>query len=91
MTDLTFERLAQFVRKVWIERYDPTLEDSYRKQMEVDVSYAISLRRGTWSLTFTRADRSYWRFLIQQELSNSVSEEHIHSCTGFRLTIEQLQ
>jgi len=28
---------AQFVQNVWIEAYDPTIEDSYRKQMEVDV------------------------------------------------------
>ncbi|KAF2157410.1 ras-domain-containing protein [Myriangium duriaei CBS 260.36] len=27
---------AQFVQNVWIERYDPTIEDSYRKQIEVD-------------------------------------------------------
>ena len=28
---------AQFVQNVWIESYDPTIEDSYRKQLEVDV------------------------------------------------------
>lgn len=28
---------AQFVNNVWIESYDPTIEDSYRKQFEVDV------------------------------------------------------
>ena len=28
---------AQFVQNVWIESYDPTIEDSYRKQIEVDV------------------------------------------------------
>lgn len=27
---------AQFVQNIWIESYDPTIEDSYRKQMEVD-------------------------------------------------------
>ncbi|TAQ83567.1 hypothetical protein B7494_g8102 [Chlorociboria aeruginascens] len=27
---------AQFVQNVWIESYDPTIEDSYRKQLEVD-------------------------------------------------------
>ncbi|XMA15972.1 hypothetical protein WAI453_008763 [Rhynchosporium graminicola] len=27
---------AQFVQNVWIESYDPTIEDSYRKQVEVD-------------------------------------------------------
>ena len=28
---------AQFVQNIWIESYDPTIEDSYRKQLEVDV------------------------------------------------------
>ncbi|PBP19524.1 RAS small monomeric GTPase [Diplocarpon rosae] len=28
---------AQFVQNVWIESYDPTIEDSYRKQIEVDI------------------------------------------------------
>ncbi|BCS07317.1 Ras-protein rsr1 [Aspergillus tubingensis] len=27
---------AQFVQNVWIESYDPTIEDSYRKQIDVD-------------------------------------------------------
>ncbi|KAH8588672.1 ras family-domain-containing protein, partial [Bisporella sp. PMI_857] len=27
---------AQFVQNIWIESYDPTIEDSYRKQIEVD-------------------------------------------------------
>ena len=26
------------MQNVWIESYDPTIEDSYRKQIEVDVS-----------------------------------------------------
>ena len=30
--------IAQFVQNVWIESYDPTIEDSYRKQIQVDVS-----------------------------------------------------
>ena len=29
--------IAQFVQNVWIESYDPTIEDSYTKQIEVDV------------------------------------------------------
>lgn len=29
---------AQFVHNQWIESYDPTIEDSYRTQMTVDVS-----------------------------------------------------
>ena len=29
---------AQFVHNQWIESYDPTIEDSYRTQVSVDVS-----------------------------------------------------
>ncbi|KAL8753363.1 MAG: hypothetical protein Q9184_005443 [Pyrenodesmia sp. 2 TL-2023] len=32
---------AQFVQNVWIESYDPTIEDSYRKQIEVDVRVSL--------------------------------------------------
>ncbi|KAI4177328.1 MAG: hypothetical protein LQ348_005824 [Seirophora lacunosa] len=32
---------AQFVQNVWIESYDPTIEDSYRKQIEVDGKQCI--------------------------------------------------
>ena len=41
MTDGT---AAQFVQNVWIESYDPTIEDSYRKQIEVDVCSPLSAR-----------------------------------------------
>jgi Ras-related protein Rap-1B len=27
---------AQFVQNVWIDSYDPTIEDSYRKTLNVD-------------------------------------------------------
>ena len=33
---------AQFVQNVWIESYDPTIEDSYRKHIEVDVSHPLA-------------------------------------------------
>lgn len=32
--------IAQFVHNEWIESYDPTIEDSYRTQVAVDVSAA---------------------------------------------------
>lgn len=31
-------KTAQFVHNEWIESYDPTIEDSYRTQLQVDVS-----------------------------------------------------
>lgn len=34
---------AQFVQNVWIESYDPTIEDSYRKQINVDGEWHICL------------------------------------------------
>jgi hypothetical protein len=33
--------IAQFVNNVWIESYDPTIEDSYRKPLEVDVRLMV--------------------------------------------------
>lgn len=33
-----YARTAQFVHNEWIESYDPTIEDSYRTQLQVDVS-----------------------------------------------------
>jgi hypothetical protein len=33
---------AQFVHNEWIESYDPTIEDSYRKVIDVDVSLPAS-------------------------------------------------
>ncbi|KAH7115821.1 ras family-domain-containing protein [Dendryphion nanum] len=32
---------AQFVQNVWIESYDPTIEDSYRKHVEVDGRHVV--------------------------------------------------
>jgi len=37
-TDISLLQIAQFVQNIWIESYDPTIEDSYRKVIEVDVS-----------------------------------------------------
>ncbi|EFE37315.1 hypothetical protein TRV_08011 [Trichophyton verrucosum HKI 0517] len=34
-------RPAQFVQNIWIESYDPTIEDSYRKVLAVDVSVSL--------------------------------------------------
>lgn len=35
--DVLSHATAQFVQNIWIESYDPTIEDSYRKTLEVDV------------------------------------------------------
>ena len=51
---------AQFVQNVWIEAYDPTIEDSYRKQIEVDVRAKYG-----WQLeTRHQADESQGRQCI---------------------------
>lgn len=46
--DHTNVRTAQFVQNVWIESYDPTIEDSYRKQIEVDVGDTHLKFNGIW-------------------------------------------
>jgi Ras-related protein Rap-1B len=44
---MAFGLTAQFVQNVWIESYDPTIEDSYRKALEVDVSYTTTASVGS--------------------------------------------
>lgn len=53
--------IAQFVQNVWIESYDPTIEDSYRKQIEVDVSVDFALFQTTLLISYNRDDNVYWR------------------------------
>lgn len=36
LTPLYFIQTVQFVQGIFVEKYDPTIEDSYRKQVEVD-------------------------------------------------------
>lgn len=50
---------AQFVQNVWIESYDPTIEDSYRKQIEVDVSSGHFWFANTSELTNGRDGNVY--------------------------------
>lgn len=49
---------AQFVHNEWIESYDPTIEDSYRTQVSVDVS-AQPLIRGIIAV----------RYVVEPELT----------------------
>lgn len=51
--------IAQFVQNVWIESYDPTIEDSYRKQIEVDVSRLQSAGQCSSLITFCRGTNVY--------------------------------
>ena len=44
---------------MWIESYDPTIEDSYRKQIEVDVS--LLPRLDGEMLMCDRGDTAYWK------------------------------
>ncbi len=36
LTIFTVLQTVQFVQGIFVEKYDPTIEDSYRKQVEVD-------------------------------------------------------
>lgn len=52
---------AQFVQNVWIESYDPTIEDSYRKQIEVDVSGLFFVSVCSVADWASRADNASWK------------------------------
>ncbi|KAL8887226.1 MAG: hypothetical protein Q9192_006359 [Flavoplaca navasiana] len=60
---MTDDPAAQFVQNVWIESYDPTIEDSYRKQIEVDVRSLLVAPLGLAmeSLHWTRGNNAYSR------------------------------
>ncbi|RII21606.1 hypothetical protein CUC08_Gglean000769 [Alternaria sp. MG1] len=48
---------AQFVQNVWIESYDPTIEDSYRKVLDVDgflLVFSITSASSFWELAELR-------------------------------------
>lgn len=52
--------LAQFVHNEWIESYDPTIEDSYRTHIQVDVSCVRCMETFISRLTSeTRAVKSF--------------------------------
>lgn len=59
---------VQFVQEIFVEKYDPTIEDSYRKQVEVDgqqcmleildTAGTVSTPRLIMSLTFLYLERN---------------------------------
>jgi hypothetical protein len=48
---------AQFVQGIFIERYDPTIEDTYRKAIDVDVSIPSSSRPAQCAINTSAQDR----------------------------------
>ncbi|KAM3178701.1 Ras-related protein Rap-1b [Hymenolepis weldensis] len=59
---------VQFVQSIFVEKYDPTIEDSYRKQIEVDGQQCmleILDTAGTLSLELNSAlDSRHWVFKL---------------------------
>ncbi|KAI5293030.1 Ras- protein rsr1 [Ascosphaera acerosa] len=62
---------AQFVQNVWIESYDPTIEDSYRKQINVDSS--------------GRDENAYSRYTAGTEQFTAMRELYMKQGQGFLL------
>ena len=71
---------AQFVQNVWIESYDPTIEDSYRKQIEVDVRIPRSAVADKLTHTGTAMyPRDVWLCLSRDTMisCNNTSDSYI--------------
>ena len=58
--------LAQFVQNIWIESYDPTIEDSYRKQIEVDVSHRCIFSEH--QLSQARVGNAFWKCMMHPHM-----------------------
>ena len=43
---------VQFVQGIFVEKYDPTIEDSYRKQVEVDGQQCMYVGRTFYPVLF---------------------------------------
>lgn len=72
---------AQFVQNIWIESYDPTIEDSYRKVVEVDgVSCILEILDTAGTEQFTSMREIYMKsgqgFLLVYSITslNSLAE-----------------
>lgn len=74
---------AQFVQNVWIESYDPTIEDSYRKQIEVDGRQCIlEILDTAGTEQFTAMRELYMRsgqgFLLVFSITSMTSLTELH-------------
>lgn len=68
---LTQHMTAQFVQGIFIERYDPTIEDTYRKGLDVDVGID-PVNHTTLADDKHRDDKSCLRSWTRPAQSNSV-------------------
>ena len=77
---------VQFVQGIFVEKYDPTIEDSYRKQVEVDGQQCmleILDTAGTVSKPYYLVFIIYW-YLSQSKLFIHISElwPILFTCAG---------
>lgn len=64
---------VQFVQGIFVEKYDPTIEDSYRKQVEVDGQQCmleILDTAGTVCYTFENVSANFTRYFVGAIHSN---------------------
>lgn len=71
---MTDDPAAQFVQNVWIESYDPTIEDSYRKQIEVDVRFLRAARLVSESKAYINQGETMHTRDVQSVVSISMTE-----------------
>ena len=77
---------VQFVQGIFVEKYDPTIEDSYRKQVEVDGQQCmleILDTAGTVELLVTSG--RFWSLILLQEQFTAMRDLYMKNGQGFVL------
>ncbi|KAF8248192.1 ras-domain-containing protein [Wilcoxina mikolae CBS 423.85] len=82
---------AQFVQNVWIESYDPTIEDSYRKVVEVDgKSCVLEILDTAGTEQFTNPRVTIQGFLLVYSITNLNSMNELTAIRDAILRIKEV-
>ena len=66
---------VQFVQGIFVERYDPTIEDSYRKSVELDGQQCIEISIDKMKVRKLRFFSTFLIFLLMLEILDTAGTE----------------